>query len=265
MANNDVWLRSVPSDANPSDVRLYTKPDSASAGDGAIAGTAPLIFSQTGSLKGAGALAGVTSLAFNQTGLLRGSGRLTGTNSVSFGQTGTLRGSGRLVGTNSLVFGQVGTLRSAGALVGSTAISLGQTGVLRGAGKLVGTTSVVFGQTGNLTNSTSTSPIAGTAALAFGQFGTLINISSRPNTESYVWFQKKKKASKPYIHPNDEIQALVDRVIANMVAGPSKNLLKIASSKQAKSAALVVNEAKKPLTQVGSDDETSISLLLLLD
>ena len=130
---DDVWLRSVPSDADPDDVRLYTKPDSGGS-PGAIAGTASIVFGQTGVLRGAGALAGTSAITFGQTGVLRGAGTLVSTTALTFGQTGNLKGSGRLVGTTPIVFGQTGTLRGTGQLVGTTPIVFGQTGDLTGSG-----------------------------------------------------------------------------------------------------------------------------------
>ena len=59
-----------------------------------------------------GAIAGTAALVFSQTGVLRGSGNLAGTIGLVFGQTGNLKGAGRLVGTTPLVFGQTGPHRS---------------------------------------------------------------------------------------------------------------------------------------------------------
>lgn len=138
-----------------------------------LAGTAPLVFGQSGALTGAGALAGTSALAFNEAGTLTGRGALAGPASLSFAAAATLAGAGVLAGAVALTFSETGALAGSGALVGSSAFTFGESGLLLGAGELVGSTSIVFDASGTLTAAGGTGVLEGTASFAFDGSGTL--------------------------------------------------------------------------------------------
>ena len=83
----------------------------------------------------------------------------------------------------------------------------------------------------------------------------------------YPWPLKKRKAPKPYRHPNDDVQDLVDKVIADMIAGPSKKAPVLASTQRAKRDAPVQKapvQTPAIFTLTTSDDDL-VALLLLAD
>ncbi len=120
---------------------------------GAIAGSANLVFSNTGTLLGAGALAGAANLAFTNTGTLLGAGALAGSSALAFTNTGTLLGTGALAGASNLAFTNTGTLTggAAGDIAGTVALSFTNTGTLTGAGALAGQSALGFSLSGTLT------------------------------------------------------------------------------------------------------------------
>lgn len=154
----------------PESARFYQAPRAYNTlGPSALAGTATLIFGQTGALTGAGALAGSSALVLGQTGALKGAGALAGSSALIFGQTGAVTAAGILAGSSSLVFGQTASLAATGVLAGSSALTFGQTGALTAAGILAGSSALAFGQTATLVGAGT---LAGTSALVFGATAT---------------------------------------------------------------------------------------------
>lgn len=110
MAGNDVYLRSVPSDSDSDDVRLYdpTQADSGGVSPAVFSGTATIIFSQSGALNDSDIYAGTDAIIFGQQGNLLSSAVLAGTAAITFGQTGALLAGSTLAGTGTVVFDQTG-------------------------------------------------------------------------------------------------------------------------------------------------------------
>ena len=143
----------------------------AGGGDAVFAGTATIVFGQTGAFTANSVHAGTATLTFGQTGAFRGGAGFAGTDTITFGQTGAFRGGAGFAGTATLTFGQSGALLARSALAGTATLVFGQSGAFGAASALAGSATVTFGQTGTLN---ARSALAGTAPITFGQSGDFV-------------------------------------------------------------------------------------------
>ena len=201
---------------------------------GVLAGTAALLFGQSGTLdqppltgrptmtgpgispdylklfrprtlsttlQSTGPISGSDGIIFGQSGTLTGSGALSGTAAITFGQTGVLTGMWALTGTNGLLFGQSGTLLGNGALAGIDGLVFGQSGTLAGSAALSGTNGIVFSATA--TADQPAGAMSGTGAITLSQSGTLLGDGSLSGTAALL-FNAIDSTAPPVI---DAIQA----------------------------------------------------------
>jgi hypothetical protein len=124
------------------------------AGAGALAGTAPAVFSA--SLNTNGSMTGTASFTFAASASITGIGAMVGSSPIAFSQTGNITGLLAAAGTSALLFGQTGTLSATAAM------------------QATGTT--VFGQTGNLVGISNTPTIIAVSS-AFPKWQSTLTIT----------------------------------------------------------------------------------------
>lgn len=115
----DIYLRTVPSDANPNDVRLYDPTTTGTPAGANFAGNATITFDATGSFRAASSFAGSTSLTFTQSGALRAPATFAGATTVTFTPTGdfvagAVAGGAVFAGNASITFATTGTFSAGG-------------------------------------------------------------------------------------------------------------------------------------------------------
>ena len=231
------------------------------AASGAIAGTAGITFSGSGSLTGDGALTGTAALAFGQSGTLTGSGALSGSAALTFGQTGNLAGTGALAGSAALSFGQTGALTGAGALAGTAPLTFGQTGALAGDGALAGSGAIIFNATGTLNQPSGA--MAGTAAIVFGASGTLTGDGVLSGTGAIMFNAAGSLDSG--LEPVDTHDPIWNRNAQTQVIRESelkRNLEKLHGKKPKK--AEPVAKVAEPAKIVAKPDEDGVILAALI-
>ena len=131
MAGNDVFLRTVPSDADSDDVRLYD-PTVADAGGGteALSGSATLTLTASGALVSTTAFSGAGSLVLTASGSLLSTTALSGAAGLILTATGALNATTSLSGNATLALDATGSLNATTALSGSATLTLDATGDL---------------------------------------------------------------------------------------------------------------------------------------
>lgn len=137
------------------------------------AGTTALTFGQSGDLKANAAAAGTSALTFGQSAALTANALAAGTSTLTFGQSGALTANALAAGTSALTFGQTGALTANSVHAGTSALTFSQTGALAATGSLSATTTVTFAQSGALAAQTA---LASTSALVFSQTGDFVSI-----------------------------------------------------------------------------------------
>jgi hypothetical protein len=126
-----------------------------------------------------------------------GAANFAGTATIVFGQSGALFAPSIFAGSSSVIFSQTGNLLSSTALSGTTAITFGQSGAITSPATLVGTTPITFDQQGNFNAASGGigANLVGTGAIQFGQSGNFSTQQDQPATGGsyYDIFNPRKK------------------------------------------------------------------------
>ncbi len=174
---------------------------STGGGPSAIAGTASLAFSNSGTLLADGTLAGSSALAFSPAATLSADGALAGSSSVAFSNAGTLAADGTLAGASALAFSNAGTLAADGALAGSSAVAFSLTGTLNSPpGAIAGTSTITFSPTGTLTGKGALSGASYVAFSASANIPTVVeSVSTTGGGGRYYAYPIERKKKPPQV------------------------------------------------------------------
>lgn len=163
----DVFLRSVPSDADSDDVRLRD-PTSADAGGAteALSGEATLTLAATGDLTSVSALSGEATLTLTTTGSLLSTTALSGLASLTLAASGDLASVTGLSGISTLALAATGDLASTTPLSGSASLELAATGALASVTALSGEATLSLEASGDLTVTSASTGSSGVGRLS---------------------------------------------------------------------------------------------------
>lgn len=152
-------------------------------GASAIAGTASLSISLSGSIIGSGALSGGSTLDVAAAGVVTGDGILSGAAGLTLGANAAIDAVGVLAGAIALSVTLDGAVSDANgdALVGTAGLTLGAAGAISGIGRVDGSAAVALGAAGSLADGNS-GAIVGTADFQLAATGAVTGAGSLEGT-----------------------------------------------------------------------------------